>query len=629
MNNAAERSEGQDLPSAVSDIDDRFRVIFDAVNDGIFISNPSTGRFIEVNQPGCHMFDYDKAELIGRDIGALSSGVHPYTQDVAIEWLRKASLGPPQVFEWQCKKKDKGLFWAEISIRFTQFEHAPAVMAIVRDIAERKRLDTQIIYAAQHDELTGLANRSMFMKALDRAIAQSVRSGKSFSILYIDLDHFKDVNDTRGHLTGDRLLQVVAERLKANVRPSDNVARFGGDEFAILMGRPSEPEEVVALANRLIRSINEAFLIDGIEVYVGASIGIETYSEDACDAETLLRHADIALYRAKAEGRGTYRFFCNAMNDEVRSRVALTDELRSAISTGQLFLLYQPQVLANDGRIIGAEALVRWRHPRRGILVPKSFLPVAESSGLMVALGQWVLREACRQARQWMDAGIEPRTVAVNVSSAQFKVPFELENNVLAVLTETGLPPHLLELEITETTLIGLLPEQVTMIYRLRGRGVKISLDDFGTGYSSLNYLRRFPVDQIKIAQEFISSLTTSAEAASIVKLIIDFSRVFGSVVTAEGVETPEQLSLLQDWDCQKVQGFYFAPPMSGEAIVPLLSAGTIRPSMANVAVFAAGDTTYLTPPLRSRGRAPSAVVRKRRSAKEAQIVWAPPSRRS
>ena len=383
-------------------------------------------------------------------------------------------------------------------------------------------------------------------------------------------------------------MRLVAERLKANVRPSDNVARFGGDEFAILIGRPSEPEEIVALANRLIRSINEAFLIDGNEVYVGASVGIETYSEDACDAETLLRHADIALYRAKAEGRGTYRFFCNAMNEEVRSRVALTDELRSAISTGQLFLLYQPQVLANDGRIIGVEALVRWRHPRRGILVPKSFLPVAESSGLMVALGQWVLREACRQARQWIDAGIEPRTIAVNVSSAQFKVPFELENNVLAVLTETGLPPHLLELEITETTLIGLLPEQVTMIYRLRGRGVKISLDDFGTGYSSLNYLRRFPVDQIKIAQEFISSLATSAEAASIVKLIIDFSRVFGSVVTAEGVETPEQLSLLQDWDCQKVQGFYFAPPMSGEAIVPLLSAGTIRPSMANVAVFAA-----------------------------------------
>ena len=336
------------------------------------------------------------------------------------------------------------------------------------------------------------------------------------------------------------------------------------------------------MANRLIRSINEAYLIDGNEVYVGVSIGIETYSEGACDAETLLRHADIALYRAKAEGRGTYRFFCKAMNEEVRSRVALTDELRSAISTGQLFLVYQPQVLANDGHIIGVEALVRWRHPRKGILMPGCFLPVAESNGLMNAIGQWVLREACRQGRQWIDAGIEPRTIAVNVSGVQFKVPFELENRVLAVLTETRLPPHLLELEITETALIGLSPEQVTIIHRLRGTGVKISLDDFGTGYSSLNYLRRFPVDHIKIAQEFISSLPTNAEAASIVKLIIDFSRVFGNEVTAEGVETSEQLSLLRDWDCQRVQGFYFAPPMSADAIGPLLSGGTIRPSMGN-----------------------------------------------
>ena len=298
----------------------------------------------------------------------------------------------------------------------------------------------------------------------------------------------------------------------------------------------------------------------------------------------LLRHADIALYRAKAEGRGTYRFFSKAMNDEMRSRVTLSDELRSAISTAQLFLVYQPQVLANDGHIIGVEALVRWRHPRRGILLPASFLPVAESSGLMDALGQWVLREACQQGRQWIDAGIEPRTIAVNVSSAQFKVPFELEKSVLAVLTETGLPPHLLELEITETTIIGLSSEQLTMIQRLRCRGVKISLDDFGTGYSALNYLRLFSVDQIKIAQEFTSALVTSAEAASIVKLIIDISRVFGNEVTAEGVETPEQLNFLRDWDCQKMQGFYFAPPMSGEAIVPLLSAGNIKPSMANAA---------------------------------------------
>lgn len=544
------RGARQSPPSATCNIDDRFRVIFDAVNDGIFIVNPGAGRFIEVNQTGCDLFGYNQSELIGRDIATLSSGDHPYTQDMAIEWLRKAALGQPQVFEWQCKTKNEVRFWAEISIRFTNFEHSPAVIAIVRDITERKRLDAQIVYAAQHDELTGLANRSMFTKALDCAIARSVRSGKSFSILYLDLDRFKDVNDTRGHLAGDRLLRLVAERLHANVRPSDKVARFGGDEFAILIGGPREPEEIADLASRLIRSINEPFLVDGNEVHVGASVGVETYNEAACDAETMLRHADIALYRAKAEGRGAYRFFSESMNEEVRSRVTLTDEL--------------------------------------GVLAPASFLPVAESSGLMDALGQWVLRKACQQGRQWIDAGIEPRTIAVNVSSAQFKAPFELENSVLAVLTETGLAPHLLELEITETTLIGLSSQQAAMIQRLRLRGVKISLDDFGTGYSALNYLRRFSVDQIKISQEFTSALVTSAETASIVKLIIDFSRALGNEVTAEGVETSEQLRFLQGLDCQKMQGFYFAAPMCGETIAPLLSAGTITPSMANAGVAAA-----------------------------------------
>jgi diguanylate cyclase (GGDEF)-like protein len=428
----------------------------------------------------------------------------------------------------------------------------------------------------------------VFTTAVDRAIAQSLRIGKNCSILYLDLDHFKDVNDTRGHLTGDRLLRLVAERLKAAVRLNENVARFGGDEFAILLGDHNEPTEIAALANRLIVSIGKPFWIDGNEVHIGVSIGVAIYGEDAGDAETLLSHADIALYRAKAEGRQTYRFFSDAMNEEVRSRVALTDELRSAISAGQLFLVYQPQVMAKDGRIIGVEALVRWRHPRRGILMPGSFLPMAESAGLMGALGQWVLREACRQGRQWIDAGIVPGRIGVNLSSAQFKAPLEFEKMIFAVLTETRLPPHLLELEITETTLIGLSSDHGEMMERLRRAGVKVALDDFGTGYSSLNYLRRFPVDRIKIAQEFISVIGTSVEAASIVKLILEFSRVFGNATIAEGVETLEQLSLLQDWDCREVQGFYFAPPMSAEAIVPVLSNGTIKPSMTNAAAFAA-----------------------------------------
>jgi len=574
--------------SPLSSSDDQFRLVFNAINDGIFISDPATGRFTEVNQAGCTMFGYIKAELIGRDIQTLSSGVHPYTQDVAIEKLQKAFSGEPQIFEWQCKTKDGALFWTEISIRCAEFGHTPAVVAIVRDIGERRRVDARILYLAQHDVLTGLDNRSMFTAAVDRASARSLRTGKAFSVLCLDLDYFKDVNDTRGHLVGDRLLRLVAERLRADVRLHESVARLGGDEFAILLDDQHSPEDIAALANRLVVSIGRPFVIDGTKSHVGASIGVAIYGKDACDAETLLSHADIALYRAKSEGRQTYRFFSNEMNEEVRSRVRLTDELRLAIPNAQLFLVYQPQVRATSGRIIGVEALVRWRHPRRGILMPGDFLPVAESSGLIGELGRWVLREACRQGRMWVDGGIVPGTISVNISTAQFKDPLELERLIVTVLAETGLPPALLELEITENTLIAFSAEHREMIQRLRKAGIRFSLDDFGTGYSSLNYLRQFSVDRIKIAREFVSELSNNDKAASIVRLILGLSREFGNEVIAEGVETREQLHLLRDWDCPDMQGFLFARPMSAEAVVPFLKAGTISPSTTHATSFAA-----------------------------------------
>jgi diguanylate cyclase (GGDEF)-like protein/PAS domain S-box-containing protein len=575
------------LPNATSrknQDDDRFRVIFEAVNDGIFISDPANGQFIDINQTGCRMFGYPKAELLGRDVNTLSSGIHPHTEDMALELNERARLGVPQIFEWQCKTKEGVLFPVEISLRYTELGGAPAIVAIIRDIAERKRLDAQLVYLAQHDVLTGLANRAMFSTALDQAISHSVRSGRKFAILSLDLDHFKDVNDTRGHLVGDRLLRLVAERLQANVRIDETVARFGGDEFAILLANVREPEEVAALARRLIGCIAKPFLVDGNELHVALSAGVAVYGEGALDAETLLSQADTALYRAKSEGKETYRFFSEAMNDEVRSRVLLTDELRVAISEGQLFLEYQPQVDAADGRITGVEALVRWRHPRRGVLPPQSFLPAAEASGLMGAMGSWILLEACRQGRRWIDDGIARGTISVNLSTAEFRDPLELERQVTAALKETRLPPGMLELEITESTMINLSPQHIDMVQRLRRTGVRFSLDDFGTGYSSLNYLRRFSVDRIKIAQTFISEIATSTEAMSIVKLILGLSRDFGNEVIAEGVDSPSQLRLLHDLGCSDIQGFLFARPMSAEAIAPLLRAGTITPAPVGAA---------------------------------------------
>jgi diguanylate cyclase (GGDEF)-like protein/PAS domain S-box-containing protein len=561
--------------------DSRFQAIFDGVNDAIFIMSSTTGEVIEVNQPGCRMFGYDRAELIGRNaMGLLTSGIYPYTEEMAFERVGKtAALGDPEIVQWQSKTRAGVLLWTEISVRYAVLDDKPVMISIVRDVTERRRLEDERSYLAEHDELTGLANRSAFRTAVDQAIEQSRRSSKTSAVLILDLDHFKDVNDTLGHGMGDRLLQVVAKRLLAGVRSNDFVARLGGDEFAILVRDQQDHEELSAFASRLILSINEPFQIEGNEIYVGACIGITICGKGTRDTETLMSQADMALYKAKAEGSQTYRFFAESMDQEVRSRILLTDELRLGIPRGQLFLVYQPQVAAKTGAVVGVEALVRWQHAQRGTLVPGDFLRVAESSGLIGEIDQWVLREACRQGRQWIDARIAPVLMSVNISAAQFNVPLELEKLVLAVLAETGFPPHFLELEIGENTLIGLSSENGEMIQRLRGVGVRFSLDDFGTGCSSLSYLRRFAVDRIKIAREFVAELATSNQTTAIVSHIIRLARDLGNQVIAEGVETSDQINLLQGLECDEFQGFYFARPMPADTVVRVLSAGTISPT--------------------------------------------------
>ena len=315
----------------------------------------------------------------------------------------------------------------------------------------------------------------------------------------------------------------------------------------------------------------------GSEIHTGASIGIAIYGADAADAETLLSNADVALYRGKAEGRGRYRFFTEAMDNEVQSRVNLGAELREAIDAGQLFLMYQPQVAIADGRISGVEALLRWRHPERGVLSPGLFIPIAERIGIIGRLGHWVLWAACRQARLWLDAGLAPVRIAVNVSALQFKASIALEADVAATLQETGLPPHLLELELTETVLMGMARERSDAFDRLRTTGVTIAIDDFGTGYSSLEYLRRFPVERIKIAQVFVQELETKHDDAAIVRATIGLARELGVNVIAEGVETEAQAKLIAGWGCKEAQGFLFSRPLSVEDATAALKAGVVR----------------------------------------------------
>jgi diguanylate cyclase (GGDEF)-like protein/PAS domain S-box-containing protein len=554
----------------------RFRTVFNYVNEGIFVSDASTGQFIEVNQPGCDMFGFQRGEVIGRDIVTLSSGVSPYTQATVMQWVTKAQTSGPQLVDWQCKAKDGHLFWAEISLRAATFGDRNVVLATLRDIGDRKEAQALILQMARHDGLTGLANRNVFAEAVARASAGPRRDDSGFAVFYLDLDHFKDVNDTLGHAVGDELLRAVAGRLQSAVRETDTVARFGGDEFAVMSTNIRQTTDLAALGDKLIKALGDPFSIQGNDIRIGTSIGIAVYGLDAPDAETLLSHADVALYRAKAEGRGAYRFFTDAMDTEIRARVTLLAELRDAIGSEQLFLLYQPQVEMATGRLVGLEALVRWRHPRRGILGPDVFIREAENSGLIVALSRWVLQEACRQGKVWLDARILPPGIAVNLSAAEFKTSSQVEQLITTTLANTGFPAGRLEIELTETVLMDVYGDHYHALARLRARGIKLAIDDFGTGFSSLDYLRRFPADRIKIDQSFIRDLETMPGNVPVVKATIALAREMGMAVIAEGVETQRQVELLTAWGCREAQGFYFAQPLTPEELAPLLRSGGI-----------------------------------------------------
>jgi diguanylate cyclase (GGDEF)-like protein len=447
-----------------------------------------------------------------------------------------------------------------------------------RDISARRAAETRVARMAREDGLTGLANRSVFVDAVRSAMARSARGAKGFALLYLDLDHFKDINDTLGHPAGDLLLGQVAERLRAVVRDLDVVARFGGDEFAVIESDVTDPTEAATLAERVQTALRQPFAILGNDVRIGVSIGIALYGAQLDGPEALLSHADLALYRAKADGRGTYRFFAEGMDEEVRARVALVSDLRDAIEAEQMFLVYQPQVEIATGRIVGLEALVRWRHPHRGVISPGTFIPIAEKSGLIVPLGRWVMRQACRQAKTWLDAGVCPAVMAVNVSGSQFRTPFELETTFASILAETGLPANRLEIELTESVLMGAWLEQREVLVRLRQSGVKIAIDDFGTGFSSLLYLSRFPVDRLKIAQDFVRDVETQPGNGAIIRATIGLARELGLQVIAEGVETPAQFDLLQAWGCAEVQGYYFAKPMPADELEDALRAGVLAP---------------------------------------------------
>ena len=430
-------------------------------------------------------------------------------------------------------------------------------VAIHQDVTAQKRAETQIAYMARHDALTGLANRAVLLEKMQEAAARLRRHGNRFTVFMLDLDLFKTVNDSLGHPVGDELLKVVADRLSGCIRETDVVARLGGDEFAILATADGDQREAaVAGANRLLAAVAAPYEVDGNHLHIGTSIGIALAPEHGTDVDQLVKNADLALYKAKSEGRDAYRFFEDAMGVAARTRRAHQVELRHALSNGEFELYYQPIVDIQTRQIASIEALLRWRHPQRGMISPADFIPLAEETGLINAIGEWVLHRACSDAIAWPP----PIKVSVNLSAVQFRKIGPLEN-VCQKLKETGLPPERLELEITESVLLESNAENVEMLHRLRSMGIAIVLDDFGTGYSSLSYLRMFPFDKIKIDRSFVHELAKNADCAAIVSAVAGLGRSLRIGAVAEGVETEEQLLLVRAAGCTHAQGYLFGRP--------------------------------------------------------------------
>jgi diguanylate cyclase (GGDEF)-like protein len=433
------------------------------------------------------------------------------------------------------------------------------------EITDRRAAEASVVHLAHHDALTDLPNRVLFHLKLEAALAHA-RRGQRLALLYLDLDQFKEVNDTLGHPVGDALLQIVAERLVQYTRETDTVARLGGDEFAIVLAPIEKPTEAIQLANRVLELFDAPFDVAGHQIVIGTSIGIAFAPEDGTDSDQILKNADLALYRAKLDGRAVYRLFQPEMDAQMQARRVLELDLRTALQAGQFELFYQPLVDMRAGAVTGFEALLRWRHPERGLVPPGEFIPLAEEIGLIVPIGEWVLAEACTTATGWLG---EMR-VAVNLSPAQFKSR-NLVTAVSRALLDAGLRADRLELEITETVMLQDTEATLATLHQLHGLGAGIALDDFGTGYSSLSYLRRFPFDRIKIDQSFVRELGIRRDCGAIVRAVAGLSRDLGMATTVEGVETREQLALLRSAGCTEFQGYLFSPAVPGGEVADLV----------------------------------------------------------
>ncbi|WP_159006728.1 EAL domain-containing protein [Bradyrhizobium sp. S69] len=539
-----------------------FRLLFDSNPVPMIVCALDDERILGVNDAAIAHYGYSRAEFEKLTIGNVQAF------DSQPPWAGDHSSDELTARTWKHVRADGALIDLAIYSRQLVYGDRPAVLLSLMDITERKRAEARLAFMAQHDGLTGLPNRGLLRQEIDEMLQHTRRSSDKMAVLMLGLDNFKAVNDTLGHGVGDKLLRSVAKRLRSTLREQDTLARLNSDEFAIIQSGLARPEDAVLLARRLLEAIGEPYLLDGHSVVIGASIGIAMAPGDGEESEKLLKHADMALSRAKNDSRGTFSFFESGMDARAQGRRKIEIDLRDAIQSEVLRPYYQPLIDLSSGRITGFEALVRWPHPERGMVSPAEFIPVAEETGLINALGGLMLRRACMDAVLWPD----DVRVAVNLSPLQFRAG-NLLSVVMEALKQSGLPAKRLELEITETLLLEKSSQVLATLHALRALGVRISMDDFGTGYSSLSYLRSFPFDKIKIDQSFVRGLGTNNDAQAIVRAIISLGVGLGVTITAEGVETEAELACLRSEGCHEGQGFLFSHARPNAEIVAMLTA--------------------------------------------------------
>jgi diguanylate cyclase (GGDEF)-like protein/PAS domain S-box-containing protein len=544
--------------------------VFQHSGEAILITD-SNNRIIEINPSFTRLTGYTLEDVAGQNPRMLSSG-RTTPEEYQAMWRAIHERDFWQGEMWD-RNKDGSVYPKLLTITVVRNLHGDIDFHIASfaDISEQKAAEERIRYVAHHDPLTGLPNRLHLHIVLEQAIATARRESGEIALMFIDLDRFKIINDTLGHNIGDGLLVEVARRLKSSVRDSDLVARLGGDEFVVVLTGERLSHAAATVAEKILTSFAQACQVEVHSLHTSPSIGISLYPQDGDSIEALMKYADTAMYHAKEAGRDQFHFYAEAMNRHTREQLALENSLHNALARDEFVMYYQPQANVLTGRLVGAEALIRWRHPERGLVMPDEFIPMAEENGLILPIGEWVLRQVCRQIRLWREAGVPVVTIAVNLSARQFRQD-NLAEHILDIVAASGVAPSDLELEITESTAMEQADMTVAQCQALRAAGFGIAIDDFGTGYSSLSYLRRFPVDRLKIDRSFVLDIADDPNDAAITQAVIHMASSLGLKVVAEGVETDLQQQFLQERGCDFLQGYWFGKPMDAEAFAAFVA---------------------------------------------------------